>query len=67
MAIKNNNTIEDELDRIRVSLYEETKDMTSSERITYIKAQTEPILKKHGIKPVHGVHAKSDGNNRAVM
>ena len=50
--MKDKNVIEDELDAIRVSLYEETKDMTASERIAYIRSQTAPLLKKHGITPV---------------
>ncbi len=61
------NPIEKELNAIRVSLYEETKDMSPSELTAYIKAQTEPMLQKHGITPVSGVHAKGAESKRAAM
>jgi hypothetical protein len=50
--MKNPNTIEDELDATRIKLFEETKDMTSNERIAYINDIAEQTLKKHGIKIV---------------
>ncbi|MDR1029205.1 MAG: hypothetical protein LBL63_07275 [Clostridiales Family XIII bacterium] len=53
--MKSLNPIEKELNAIRVSLYEETKDMSPTELTAYIKEQTEPLLKKHGILPVHAV------------
>ena len=46
------NTIEKELNAVRAALYEETKNMSPSELTAYIKAQTEPLLLQHGIKPV---------------
>ena len=49
--IKNPNTIEKDLNEIRLSLYEETKHMSPSELTAYIKAQPEPMLKKHDITP----------------
>ena len=42
--------LEVELNAIRLSLYEETKDMTSEEKIAYIKARTEPAVKRFGIR-----------------
>ena len=62
--MKNPNTIEKDLNAVRVSLYEETKNMSPSELTAHIKEQTEPILKKHGITPVRSVHAESGENNR---
>ena len=56
--MKNPNTIENDLNAIRISLYEETKSMSPSELTIYIKNQTEPMLKEHGITPVCGVQAK---------
>ncbi len=44
------NDFEDELDEIRLALYEEIKNMTPDEEVAYITAKTEPILKKHGMK-----------------
>lgn len=43
-------TFEDELDAIRLQMYEETKDMTPEEEIAYIRVQTEPIMKQYNIK-----------------
>jgi hypothetical protein len=62
-----NNPIEKELNTIRVSLYEETKNMSPAELTAYIKEQTEPLLKQHGITPVCGVSAKEAAGKRAVM
>ncbi|MDR1580597.1 MAG: hypothetical protein LBS35_09595, partial [Synergistaceae bacterium] len=43
---------EDELDAIRVGLYEQTKDMTLGERLAYMKGRAEEISKQHGIRLV---------------
>ena len=64
--MKNPNMIEKDLNAIRVSLYEETKNMSSSELTAHIKEQTEPMLKKHGITPIRGVQAESGGDSRIV-
>jgi hypothetical protein len=64
--MKNTNTIEKDLNAIRISLYEETKNMSPSELTAHIKKQTVPMLKEHGITPVRGVQVKSI-NNRAVI
>jgi len=65
--MNNQNTIEKDLNAVRLALYEETKEMSPSELTAHIKKQTEPMLKKHGITPVRGVQAKPDENNRAVV
>ena len=46
------NNIETELNAIRVDFYEKTKDMTSSERVAYLKAQVAPVHQKYGIQPI---------------
>ena len=51
----NYKTFEDELDAIRLEIYEEIKDMTPEEETAYIKAQTESIHEKYGIRPVEGM------------
>jgi membrane protein YdbS with pleckstrin-like domain len=51
------NTFEEELDAIRIGLYEETKDMTPEEEIAFIKAQVAPIHEKYGIRTVNEVKA----------
>lgn len=57
-------TFEDELDAIRLSLYEEVKDMTPEEEIAYLKAQVEPLYQEFGIrtsdlKPVNPIKRKA--------
>lgn len=53
--MKKLNNIENELDSIRVALYEKTKDMSASERIAYIKAQTTPVHEQYGIQTIKDV------------
>jgi hypothetical protein len=45
-----NNPIEDEIDAIRIKLYEATKDMTTSERVAFMKREVAEGLKRHGIQ-----------------
>jgi hypothetical protein len=40
------------LDKARIKIYEETKDMTREERVTYLRAMAAPILKKYNLKTV---------------
>ena len=51
--MKKPNTIEKEINAIRVDFYEKTKGMSPSEMNAYIKEQTEPIHKEFGITPVN--------------
>jgi hypothetical protein len=44
-----NNPIEDELDMIRLALYEQTRDMSASEVTAYIKKQIAPTLEKYSM------------------
>jgi hypothetical protein len=44
--------VEEEINAIRVALYEEIKDMSPSEMTAYIKEQVAPLEKKFGIRPV---------------
>jgi hypothetical protein len=55
--MKSLNTIEKELNAIRASLYEKTKDMSSSEMTAYIKARTATIHRQFDIKPIDRVTA----------
>ncbi len=50
MAEQKFDTFEDELDAIRLRLYEEIKDMTPEERAAYSNAQAEPVMKEFNIK-----------------
>ena len=49
----NSNPIEDELDVIRIRHYEQTKNMTTEERVAYENNKAEQILKPYGIQPVY--------------
>ena len=44
------NTIEDELNRIRIKLYEDTKDLTSEERKKRAKDRKKIYEEKYGLK-----------------
>lgn len=64
MSKKAFETFEDELDAIRLRLYEEVKDMTPEEEIAYLKAQVEPLYQEFGIrasdlKPVNPIKRKA--------
>ena len=43
-------TWEEELDAIRVRLSEEIKDMTPEEHVAYLRAKTEPLMKRYNLK-----------------
>ncbi|MDR1319823.1 MAG: hypothetical protein LBK56_00095 [Gracilibacteraceae bacterium] len=45
-----NNHVEDELDAVRLALYEETRGMTASEVTAYIKKQIAPTVEKYNIQ-----------------
>jgi hypothetical protein len=47
-----NDPLLDEIHAIRQDLYEQTKDMTSEEKIAYLRELVEPIHKKYGITPI---------------
>ena len=50
MSTKTFETFEDELDAIRLNLYEEVKGMTHEEEIAYLKARVAPIHEQFGIR-----------------
>ena len=54
------NEFEDELDEIRVGLYEQTKDMTLDERVTYLKSLAAPVLEEYGL---HTLSDSKTGEN----
>ncbi|MDR3154276.1 MAG: hypothetical protein LBW85_08425 [Deltaproteobacteria bacterium] len=49
------NDIEDEIDAIRINLYEKTKHMTYEEMSKYISDEVTPIYEKYGIKPISSI------------
>ena len=45
-----NNELEEQLDAIRISLYEQTKDMTTKERVAFFNNRGLEIIKRSGLK-----------------
>ena len=43
-------TLENELNKTRIRLYEQTKNMTTKERVLFINKGAKAILESHGIK-----------------
>ncbi len=41
---------DDELDAIRLSLYEETKGMTPREEVDYLNAKTKPVIQRYNFR-----------------
>jgi len=56
--MKTPNTIERDINRIRLKIYEETKDMTPAQRVDYYRRNTEPVIKKYGLKLVASAKGK---------
>ena len=50
--MKKPNTIERDINRIRLKIHEETKDMTPAQHVEFVKRRTDPIIKKYGFKLV---------------
>ena len=50
------NTIEQEINKIRLQIYEETKDMTIQERVERVNRIGENAAKKYGFKRVASVN-----------
>jgi len=48
--MKRNSKIEDEIDEIRLRIYEETKDMTSEQRVERSRRISEELSEKYGFK-----------------
>jgi hypothetical protein len=53
------NPVEDELDLIRLALYEKTKAMTASEVTEYIKKQIAPTVTEYNMAPSVGTKTAS--------
>jgi hypothetical protein len=52
--LKTCNSFEDELDAIRLAIYDEIKDMTPEEETAYFREKTELTLEKLGISAIEG-------------
>jgi hypothetical protein len=51
-------TIEQEVNRIRIEIYEKTKDMTPAQLTEYYKKSTEATIKKYGFKVIASTKEK---------
>ncbi|MDR0490338.1 MAG: hypothetical protein LBH28_03725 [Oscillospiraceae bacterium] len=56
--MKNVNNIEDDLNAVRIELYEKTKGMSPDEEVSYLKSLSVPILKEFGICTVNEMTSK---------
>jgi len=50
-----NNAIEEEINKIRIDLYEEQKNLTSEEKVEKAKERTKMYAEKYGLKIVSRV------------
>jgi len=50
--MKKNNTIERDINKIRLAIYEETKNMTVQERRERLEKVTNPAIQKYGLKVI---------------
>jgi len=64
-----NNPIEDELDAIRLALYEQTKGMSNSEMTEFIKRQIAHTVNKYNIPAKVGIakHNRTRQNSEATL
>jgi hypothetical protein len=56
----NYNSFEEELDAIRLEIYEKIKDMTYEERAAYIKTETSPLHEEYNIRVVSKIESDSE-------
>jgi hypothetical protein len=64
--MKPKSKIEREVDAIRLSVYEETKDMTTAQLNDYYRKSGEAAAQKYGFKIVSGVSRPVAGKNIAA-
>ena len=65
--MKRANTFEDELNEIRVKLYEQIKDMTIDERVVYLKSLADPVLKEYGLQTLNQIKVDEQREREAVL
>jgi hypothetical protein len=64
--MKSRNTAEEELDKIRIKLYEETKGMTIDESVVYLKSLAAPILKEFSIRTLNQIKEDEQAKKEAI-
>ena len=52
ISMKNMKTIKQEINQIRLSIYEKTKDMTPTQLTNYNKKNTDAAIKKYGFRVI---------------
>ena len=57
--MKSLNTIEQDINKIRLAIYEETKDMTAQQRKERLEKATNPAIQKYGLKVIPNSGSKS--------
>jgi len=57
-----NNAIECDINRIRLEVYEETKDMTPEQRVEHTRKATDDTIKKYGFRIVESVRQNTTAN-----
>lgn len=62
----NKNNIENELNKIRIQLYEEIKGMTPEEEVAYLKSLNAPVLKDFGIKTINQIQDEQPKKAEAI-
>ena len=61
------NSFEEELDTVRLAIYEEIKNMTPEEEVAYFNTQAAPILKEYGLQAVDEIKAEEQIKKEAVL
>jgi hypothetical protein len=64
--MKRSDTFEDELDEIRVKLYEETKNMTVEEQVAYFNSLAEPIIQEYGLRTLNQIKEGEQVKKEAI-
>jgi hypothetical protein len=62
--MKNPNTIEDEIDEIRIDLYEKTKNMSLEQFQDYFSTRAEIAAKKYGFTIARSIDPKDDETHK---
>ena len=55
-------TIERDINRIRLEIYDETKDMTSEQRVEHTRRATDETIRKYGFRIVESSFQNAQAN-----
>ena len=65
--MKTPNTIEQEVDQIRLRIYEKIKDMTPAQETEYYRKSGEATAKKYGFKIISNVASENRGTKQEPL